>query len=87
MSSPPSPTPSGRNAEDVKLGPMQVPLLVPLCLFSPFFLTFIVFAIYRFTVVRFRNKRAALAQGSEEEVIGKDVEMQVRKFLGKFEDR
>ncbi|EAT79202.1 hypothetical protein SNOG_13318 [Parastagonospora nodorum SN15] len=81
MSSPPSPTPSGRNAEDVKLGLIQVPLLVPLCLFSPFFLTFIVFVIYRFTV------KTPLAQGSEQEVVEKDVEMQLQKFLGKSENR
>ncbi|KAH3911566.1 hypothetical protein HBI56_162910 [Parastagonospora nodorum] len=87
MSSPPSPTPSGRNAEDVKLGLIQVPLLVPLCLFSPFFLTFIVFVIYRFTVVRYRNKKTPLAQGSEQEVVEKDVEMQLQKFLGKSENR
>jgi hypothetical protein len=83
MSSPPTPTPSGRNAEDIKVGPIQVPLLVPLCLFSPFFLTFIVFVIYRFTVVRYRNRKAALAQEGEQEVVGKDIEMQVRKFLEK----
>lgn len=87
MSSPPTPTPSSRNAEDVKFGPIQAPLLVSLCLFSPFFLSFIIFVIYRFTVVRYRNKKAALAKESEHEVVGKDVEMQVQKFLGKSESR
>jgi hypothetical protein len=73
----PSPTPSGRNAQDVKVGPLQlsVPWLIPICIFSPFFLSFFIFVIHRHTVVRSRNKRAvARERVGEGVVLGKNVE-------------
>lgn len=73
--------PRGRNPEDIKVGPLHLPLpwLIPVCIFSPFAASFIVFVIYRYTVTRWHNRRAMLEQG--EQKVSEDVEMQVRGFL------
>lgn len=84
MSATPTPTPSGRNAQDVKAGPLPVPWLIPLCIFTPFFISFLIFVIHRYTVVRQRNKLAAAREAAgEQPVLGKDAELEILKFLGK----
>ena len=69
-----------KNAEDVKVGPIPLPLLVPLCIFAPFFVTFICFVLYRYTVKRYRSRSALLEQGFELQNSSKEVERQVRDF-------
>jgi hypothetical protein len=79
-----SPVP-GRNPEDIKVGPLQVPVpwLIPLCIFSPFAVTFIIFLLHRYTIKRYSNKRAALEEQEGEQEVSEDVELQVRRFMRK----
>jgi len=84
------PTPTGLNAEDVKVGPFQLPLpwLIPICIFSPFFLSFSIFVVYRYTIVRHRrNNQTVLGEGEEVEPqkLDADTEKQVQDFLRKPE--
>jgi hypothetical protein len=74
-----------RNAEDVKVWKLPVPWLVPICIFSPFFLTFILFILHRYTIKHYRDKKALAKQESGDIEVGRDVEMQVQKFLKKPE--
>jgi hypothetical protein len=79
---PRSPAPGDRNAEDVKVGPQQIPVpwLIPLCIFAPFFLTFILWVLYRCTIKRYKDKKAIKNQ-ARPSVVSEDVELQVRDFL------
>jgi len=85
-----APTPTGLNAEDVKVGPFQLPLpwLISICIFSPFFLSFIIFVVYRYTIIRHRrHNQAVLEEGEEVEPpkLDADTEKQVKDFLRKPE--
>jgi hypothetical protein len=76
-----------QNAEDVHIGPLPLPWLIPICIFTPAFLSFIAFVIYRYTVVRHRRKKQiALGEGAEA-MVSADVERQVSEFLARPERR
>jgi hypothetical protein len=53
------------NAEDRKVGPIPLPWFIPMCIFTPFFISFIFWSLYQPTVVQYRNKKAALGQEGE----------------------
>jgi hypothetical protein len=82
-----SPAEGNRNAEDVKVDPLKFPFpwLIPICMFSPFFFTFILFILCRYTIKRYRDKKALARQEAGDVEVGKDVELQVQKFLRKSE--
>jgi len=77
---------AAQNAEDVKFGPFQLPLpwLIPICIFSPFFLSLIIFVIYRYTIVRHRRaKQVALGDDPELPKLDKETEQKIQSFLTK----
>ncbi|KAF1835959.1 hypothetical protein BDW02DRAFT_494809 [Decorospora gaudefroyi] len=76
-----------KNAEDRKIVPIPLPWFIPLCVFAPFFMTFILFVLYHYTIKRPRAKKALQAPGSAEQKVSKDVEMQVRMFVHPMEGR
>jgi hypothetical protein len=69
------------NAEDRKVGPIPLPWFIPICIFTAFFITFILWFSYQHTVVSYQNKMAMLAQEGEGQELSRDVEMQVRDFF------
>lgn len=86
MSSTIAPSPSSTIPPDKpikKIGPIDLPAFVALCIFVPFALTFIAFIFWYYTVRRYKNKKqlkeqekkAAAGEGAE-----RDVEMQLRGF-------
>jgi hypothetical protein len=67
------------NAEDVKVGPLALPLpwLIIICIFAPCLLGFVIFFIHQCAIGYYQNRRARLeeeAQRAKEE----GVEMTVR---------
>jgi hypothetical protein len=73
------------NAEDRKVGSIPLPWFVPICIFTPFFIKFIVWFLYQHTVIRYQNKKAMLTQEGKGQEVSRDVEMQVRGFLKPME--
>jgi hypothetical protein len=80
---PRSPASGNRNAEDIKVGPLQlaVPWLIPLCIFAPFFVSFVVFIVYRY-IKRCRSKPSVVML-EETPQLRKSIEVQVQNFLNK----
>jgi hypothetical protein len=74
-----------RNTEDIKVGPLRLPLpwLIPICIFSPFFLSFLLWAFYRHMFKRYQNKRNTADQAAGLQVESEDVEMQSRVSMKK----
>jgi hypothetical protein len=75
------------NAEDRKVGPIPLPWFIPICIFTPFFITFLLFFSYQQTIIRYRNKQASLTDERDEQEVSRDVEMQVRSFLNPMEGK
>jgi hypothetical protein len=70
------------NAEDRKIGPIPLPWFIPMCVFAPFFLTFISWVLYQQTVKRYQNKKVLRAQQEHRRVAAKEVETQMQQFIG-----
>lgn len=70
-----------RNAEDVKVGPLQlaVPWLIPLCIFAPFFVSFIIFIIYRY--IKRCTSKPNRAEQKQTPQLRRSIELQVQNFL------
>ncbi|KAF1850580.1 uncharacterized protein K460DRAFT_272221 [Cucurbitaria berberidis CBS 394.84] len=54
-----------QNAEDVKIGPIPLPLFIVVCMFAPFVIAGIVFVVHRLWMKWSRNRKAA---GEQDEV-------------------
>ena len=70
------------NAEDRKIGPIPLPWFIPMCVFAPFFLTFIAWVFYQQTVKRYQNKKLLQAQQEQQHMAQKEVETQMQQFIG-----
>ncbi|KAG9195205.1 hypothetical protein G6011_00325 [Alternaria panax] len=70
------------NAEDHKIGPIPLPWFIPMCVFAPFFLTFIAWVFYQQTVKRYQNKKQMQAQREQQDMAKKEVETQMQQFIG-----
>ena len=70
------------NAEEHKIGPIPLPWFIPMCIFAPSFLAFIVWVFYLATVKRYQNKKQLQAQQEQERMAKKEVETQMQQFIG-----
>jgi hypothetical protein len=70
------------NAEDHKIGPIPLPWFIPMCAFTPFFLTFIGWVLWQQTVKRYQNKKLLQAQREQQHIPTKEVETQMQQFIG-----
>ena len=74
-----------KNAEEVKLGPIPLPLLITLCIFTPCLIAFVIFIVYRVTIKqrvwkkKVQNK-VLREHGTAQHKASEDVDMQVRMF-------
>jgi len=70
------------NAEQRMIGPIPLPWFIPMCVFAPFFLSFICWVFYQQTVTRYKNKKLLAAQQEQERLAAKEVETQMQQFIG-----
>lgn len=78
------------NAKDRKIGPIPLPLFLPLCIFTPSFRAVLGWFVYSHTVEKYKTekqharqdiKTQARSADDEDFRVGKDVQMQVRAFV------
>lgn len=76
------------NAEDRKVGPIPLPLFIPMCIFTPSLLAIMGYFIYLHTVKKLKDKKQLAKQDEEiatstvkEAEVTQEVEMQVRSFI------
>jgi len=70
------------NAEQRMIGPIPLPWFIPMCVFAPFFLSFICWVFYQQTVTRYKNKKLLAAQQEQQRLATKEVETQMQQFIG-----
>jgi len=76
------------NAEDRKAGPIPLPVIIPMCIFTPSWLAILGYFIYLKIVKKYEDKKQLAKQDEEaasgivkEVEVTRDVEKQVRAFI------
>jgi hypothetical protein len=76
------------NAEDRKVGPIPLPVFIPMCIFTPSLLAIMGYFIYLKTVKKYKDKKQLAKQDEEaasgivkEVEVTRGVEKQVRAFI------
>lgn len=70
-----------KNAQDVNVGLLPIPWLIPMCIFTPCAVGFIIWVVYLYTIKRCKNRKALLTKDQNQQIMSEDVEMQVRAVL------